>query len=491
MGRFNLRDLLRPSSRDSRKKPRVAFVLCPFWNTETPPLGMSYLSSYLKSKSYETFLFDFNIRLYSRHRNKARQGWEFQMPNEKRDALFNERVFLGSSFWNRELERWLEKILAAGSEVVCFSVYYENLALSHELARRIKEENHSVQIVFGGPHCRKNRSCYQGFDPDVVDAFVVGEGEETLLELVEYYRRTGRFLLCKGSVTKMGFGGHRKPIRDLDSIPFPDFSELPLKKYSRKGTAPILLSRGCTGRCVYCRDRNMWPGFSHRSAQNVIREMKLGIDQGYTHFRFSDLIINGSVKHLESICEFIREEGLEITWEGSLRSNAEMNRAFFKRLNKAGFVGGNLGVESGSQKILNLMKKGHTVKTVEDNLRAAHWAGIGLGINLIVGFPGETESTFQETLSFLARNKNRIPTLSSLTPLYVLPESALYDNHEAYEIRLESDDERDWVCSDRHNTPEWRIQKCTELYEFVKDLGSIHLECDQYRKDVKSNHYGG
>ena len=471
----------------AKEKIAVSFVLCPFWDTGAPPLGITYLRSYI-SKEYKTFLFDFNISLYSKKKDNLMRGWDFQLPNDERDRIFNKTFFRNDGFLDGELHNWVEKILATGSEVVCFSTYSENLAMSLELAERIKQEDASMKIIFGGPFCRRNRFVYKGRGPAVVDVFVIGEGEETLLELLHSYEKKGHFDLCKGSVSKSGDGGPREPIKDLDKIPFPDFSDLPLHKYTRPNMAYLLSSRGCVGNCVFCRDRNMWPGFSYRSAENIFEEMKLRKKQGFQFLRFSDLLINGNLEVLGSLCDLIVGEGLQIKWDGAMRSNLGMDYQFFKKLKDAGFIGTNFGVESGSQRILDLMKKQQNIESFERNLRDAHSVGIGVAINIIIGFPGETELTFKETLDFIYRNREYITCLASLTPFYVEPESKLFEDHQTYNVKFGPNihhDETDWVCLDGLNNSGWRLRKCAELYDFVKDLENIRLECPQYNKEVR------
>lgn len=493
---------------------KISFILCPFWHTEAPPLGIGYLSSYLKSKKYKTFSFDFNIDLYSKKKKHLMMGWDFHLPDTKRRSIFNKTFFKNDNFLNKEINSWVNKILDTNSQVICFTVYFENQLISLELAKRIKEKDPSKKIIFGGPFCRKNNllDFYEPlFQQGVVDVFVMGEGEETLYKILKRYKEKGCFKPIKGTIQINGYNkfllkhligkkfpltlfqryiikkiynGIQNPIQDLDKLPFPDFSDFPLNCYTKKDRVYFLSSRGCTGQCSFCRDRNIWPEYYSRSAENIFKEMMLRKEQGYTFLRFSDLIINGNLKNLDQLCNIIIRNKLNITWDGALKSNPRMNLAFFKKLKRAGYCGGNFSVESGSQKILNKMKKGHKIEVLEKNLRDMYHAGIGTSINIMVGFPGETDETIKQTLSFIHRNRKYILCLASLTSLYVVPESEVFNNPKKFDVKLGTNVEN-WMSIDKRNDYGWRIIKCKQIFNYVSSLG-IRAECDQFKKDINS-----
>jgi len=493
---------------------KISFILCPFWHTEAPPLGIGYLSAYLKSKKYITSCFDFNIDLYNKSKGKLKKGWNFYLPDLERNALFNHNFFKTNLFVDNEIDRWVDMILATKSDVICFSIYFENKLISLELAQRIKKKDSCKKIIFGGPYCRINNleTFYEfPFFPEVIDAFVVGEGEETLFRLLESYMKYKSFKACNGVViprfyareivTSSGKGNFilnairmtlfknslyytRDPITDLDKIPFPLYNDFPIQQYTRKRAVYLLSSRGCVGSCVFCRDRHMWPGFSTRSPENIFLEMRLRKKQGYTFIRFSDLIVNGNLENLETLCDLIIKNKLIITWDGALKSHPRLDMRFFSKLKRSGYCGGNFSIESGSQKILNKMKKGHIIKILEMNLRDMHSSGIKQSINIICGFPDETNDTIRQTFDFIQRNKKYIFALPSLTPFYVLPESDIFRDYRKYGIKLGSNVEN-WESLDGKNTYEWRLKKCEQFYNYVTSLG-IKTECDQFKKDINT-----
>jgi radical SAM superfamily enzyme YgiQ (UPF0313 family) len=488
---------------------KITLVLCPFWVTEAPPLGIAYLAAYLKSKNYAVSSFDFNIELYSKKQEHLLKGWDLNAVYDTRNYVFNRKFLRKDVFLNREIDDWVDRINGVGSEVICFSVYQQNIIISLELARRIKVRDSSKKIIFGGPSCRIEDMNYfhqLAQCSDVVDAFVIGDGEETLYDLLDIYQKKRRLRLIEGviiikglhiqllsyllkrlpinfleeHIKKKTYLGPRGCIKNLDKLPYPDFGGFPLQEYTTGGVY-IQFSRGCPGRCVFCQDRHLWTGYIHRSPENIFAEMKLRKSQGFHFLVVSDLLINGNLKMLDTLCTVIIRNKFNFSWCGPIKSDARMDAEFFRKLRKAGYQGGNFSVESGSQDILNRMHKGHNVRILEKNLKDMALAGLKPSINLIIGFPGENEKTIKMTRDFIFRNRKYISSLYQLEPLLVLPESDIYTNHKKYGIRLGSE-YSNWTSL--NNDYEWRVKQCKKIYEYAHSL-NIRIECSQFKKEME------
>lgn len=440
---------------------------CPGDAISTPPIGIGYLKSYLELRGHEVVPFDFNIELYHSIPKKYRNFWGTYSRFWDRKFLQQKKIF------GKMPRKWAKKVLDSDISLIGFSVFASNKMLSLETAKRIKEEDKNRLIIFGGPEC--NIPLIKEFFSRFkwIDAFVIGEGEETLLDLVEKYKREGKLKPVPGSIArkngKLIYGGERKPIEDLNSLPYPDFSGFPLKKYTDQKTIHIQMSRGCYQRCVFCIEHVYWKKYRYRSAENVFNEIELRLDSGYNGFKFCDSTLNGNIRELKRLCELIIEGGLDIGWVGSFRCREGMTKDLIKKMKKAGCRCGIFGVESGSQKILNLMRKGYRVNVIERCLRNFHNAGIMTHVNLIVGFPGENEKTLKETLEFVERNQKYIDQIE-INSLNALPTSPLYENYKSFGIETLHDKKyNDWVSG--KNDKAWRQKLCLKVKNFVEDLG--------------------
>jgi radical SAM superfamily enzyme YgiQ (UPF0313 family) len=243
---------------------------------------------------------------------------------------------------------------------------------------------------------------------------VVGEGEETLKELLEVYAHTGRISNVKGALTKTNTGfpverlEFREEIEHLESLPFPDFSDFNLKKYAGRAF-PIMTSRGCVARCAFCGD---WPyrkKFRFRKAENIFLELKHGVEKfGIRDFLFSDSLINGNLYELERLADLIIDNKLNIIWKGLARVSKHMDLDLLVKMKKAGCLWLCYGIESGSQKVVNDMNKMFLLKDAQINLADTVKAGIEAYVNFFVGFPTETWIDFLKSLNFIYRNRKNI-----------------------------------------------------------------------------------
>ena len=260
----------------------------------------------------------------------------------------------------------------------------------------------------------------------------MGEGEGALASGVE---RNGDFSGISGTIIPVGGGyldnGRARPI-DINRIPFPTFEQFDLNKYTEK-TLPMLSSRGCIARCAFCDDHLTWGRYRYRKAEFVLDELRWHVKKnGISHFWFNDLLINGSNKHLERLCDLIIERGLDIRWIALAIVRRDTTEALLKKMRRAGCYTLNYGIESGSDKILKRMGASYTVSEAEQVLELMRRADINTQLNFIVGFPGETEAEFMETLQFIRRNREWICGISNLNTCTLVENSPLGNSPGSY-----------------------------------------------------------
>jgi anaerobic magnesium-protoporphyrin IX monomethyl ester cyclase len=285
--------------------------------------------------------------------------------------------------------------------------------LTYKSALRIaeiaKELNPDCLTILGGCHATFwNGKVLQ--DSQHIDVVVRGEGEQTILELVERYEAGKPFDDVLGITCRNGEEIVQNPIRqyieNLDSLPFPAHHLWPishLKKYG-KVVFPVMTSRGCTFWCEFCTAVRMFGRrYRARSPKNVVDELEfLQKNYGAEQFTFYDDTFTVNQARTAEICDEIINRKLKIEWDCETRVDM-VSKELLEKMKKAGCFAVWYGLESGSQKLLNAMGKGIVLSQV---LRAFKWtkeAGLMAVVGVILGLPSETKETAWETIKFVER----------------------------------------------------------------------------------------
>jgi anaerobic magnesium-protoporphyrin IX monomethyl ester cyclase len=210
-------------------------------------------------------------------------------------------------------------------------------------------------------------------------------------------------------------------IKDLDSLPFPARHLLPMDKYTilgKKSTiGNIISSRGCPFYCTFCESSLLFGRmFRARSPKNVVDEMKQLINEYHPKtIEFSDDLFTLNMKRTETICDEIRRRGLDIPWACSSRVDT-VSRSLLRKMKKAGCILIYYGVESGSQRVLNLMRKHIKIEQIIKAIKWTKEVGIEILASFIIGFPGETREDMQKTIAFAKRLDVDYAQFSFATP---------------------------------------------------------------------------
>ena len=436
--------------------PRVLLVGCPPWRTECPNLALAYLSATLRRAGIDTWVGDLNILLHSRIEPQLRKYWELTT------ATFWARpeVFRGS--FTPPVRKLLDDFVAELAEreggLIGFSTQSANCMFTLEIVRLLRERGCRKTVVLGGPSVRLRTPGIAasvgltGFKPqgldeaaaerelapylDLVDVFVEGEGELTLLELAQRHAAGVSLDGTPGAV--VWHEGNPAPftprpaVANLDELAAPTFEEFDLTSYGSR-VLPFLTSRGCVRKCAMCYERILWPGYRHRGVEAIVAEMRHHIERyGIREFSCNDLLINGNLLFLGNLCDAVGASGLDLTWWGNAVVHRLMDRPLFERLRR-GRVGAMIyGIESGSQAVLRKMRKGYIIEDADHVLRYGAEAGIQNVINLIVGFPGETEADHRDTMAFVERNREFIQHVGVLAMCIIYPHSPLAEQWEYF-----------------------------------------------------------
>jgi radical SAM superfamily enzyme YgiQ (UPF0313 family) len=344
-----------------------------------PPIGIMSLSSVLKRAGHECFMFD-----------------------QADPATPNDVVL-------KEILR-IKPHLVGLSFLSTTSYPYAKI-----LARQVRAADSNVKIAFGGVFASLNASLVKMQVPEV-DFVCRGDGEQLILDLLERLEDPGTV----AGVTwqkdgKTVSNPNRAMERNLDQWPFPDRESLKLDFVeSMPLDVPAVLSldrfttmqtsRGCPWPCVFCDipifNEGKWRS---RSAEHVVSEFKQLQKDGYGSVYFVDDHFLLQPKRIQAICKGINDNGIKIQWgcEGRVDSTC---MDLFPAMAKAHCRTLMFGIESGSQKILDRLKKEQTLQDIETAVNRAKDAGIEIVHGFfVVGIPDETEEDLRATFKFASR----------------------------------------------------------------------------------------
>lgn len=268
------------------------------------------------------------------------------------------------------------------------------------------------------------------------DAIVIGEGEETILELLDAIANHKPLSGVQGIAFREGnevmVNARRPLIQDIDSIPFPAYDAFPIEYYRLIRLAraentdfvmPMLSGRGCTFKCNFCY--RLDEGFRPRSNESIIAEIDLLTKHyGITYIAFGDELLMSSVDRTESLCKALLHSKLKVKWN----CNGRLNYAkpdLLRLMKESGCVFINYGIEAFDDQILKNMNKALTTKQIVKGIEATLATGISPGLNIIFGNIGENRETLEKGVQFLLKYDD-FAQMRTIRPVTAYPGSPLY-----------------------------------------------------------------
>ncbi|NIO81910.1 MAG: radical SAM protein [Candidatus Aminicenantes bacterium] len=443
-----MKELKMVRGNDPFKNERVLLSLMPFWDPQIPPLGLACLKSYLQKDGCHVKTVDTNLEMqfrecYDRYFHILDQT----VPPGKKGNLYNigNQVFRNHlmaqlNYTNKEKYIELVKILVYKTfytdidegrvqemnqvlddfysrfkayfldlldrekpTVLGLSVYGDTLPASLAAFKWAKEKDPSIKTVMGGgifadqaAPGSTNLEDLVEYTTDFIDIFIIGEGEELFL----------RFLRGELDETQRVFGLKDSGGRyvDISSLQVPDFFDFDLGYYPHLA---FYGARSCPYQCKFCSETINWGKYRKKAVDQTVKGfIELYKRHSCQLFLMTDSTLNPTITPLSKA---MIESGAAIYWDGFLRADRHVcnmdNTLLWRR---GGFYRAKLGLESGSQDVLDLMNKQITVQQAEKALAALAYAGIKTTTFWLFGFPGETEENFQETLEFVEKCKDNI-----------------------------------------------------------------------------------
>lgn len=465
----------------------LVLVLTPSWGIAQPPIGISYLKSFLQNHGRKVRCFDFNSDLYDLHKESPQQKyWNLNYPEHFiHQDLFTKDIL---PLLAPHISSWAEKIIDLNPKAIGFSLYMSTINTSILLAKRLKEINPMIPILGGGPEItRIKRIFIEGskqiahinqelITEGIFDILNEGEGETFLLEALSLLDKGDNLYSLKNALyvkdNKIFANESNLPLPNLDILPPPDFHDFDFTNNTYK-SLPIITSRGCTNRCTFCADSPIWKKYRQCSAQHVVNEIKFLINEYNNNiFEVVDSIFNADIKRLEEICDLIIAANLNIKWSAKVSLRKEMTESLLLKMRTSGCESLGYGLESGSPDVLHDMQKPVDITIAPTIIQTTKKAGIQANCFFVIGYPTETEKDFQMTLDFIQKNAQSINSFDQVTGCHIEEGSHLENNLEKYGIIFKKDG---WYT--KESTPQIRKDRLMRFQKLAQQLHT-HYHCN-------------
>ncbi|UZJ38150.1 B12-binding domain-containing radical SAM protein [Prosthecochloris sp. SCSIO W1103] len=364
-----------------------------------PPIGLCYLAAVVKNIGVKAFIID-------------------------------------SPALNYDVTETVNEIVGINPDMVGITAATISISNAADVAKELKKRKYNKPIILGGPHVtalpEKTLEVYPEFD-----YAVIGEGEETIADIIQNGINKGKLCDIKGIAIREGNGvirTERRPfVKNLDSMPLPAWDLLPnfpnnysqsAQKSNRSPSASLITSRGCYGQCTFCDTSVFGSRIRAHSAKYVIEMIKNLIDKyKIKEITFCDdnFIVNNN--RLKSICEYMMQSEVDLSWSCCARIDTVKNKEKLEMMKDAGCWQISYGIESGNQKILDEEKKNVKIDKICEVVDWTDKAGIKVKGFFMMGHPLETVETMRETIRLAKRLPLSYAHVTYVTPL---PGTELY-----------------------------------------------------------------
>lgn len=331
-------------------------------------------------------------------------------------------------------------------DVVGFTVTTPTFYSSVALAREVKAHNPNTTVIFGGIHATIKP--HEVADLECVDIVVIGEGEVTFKEILKALSEGRSASGIKGTIAKAGGRKEEAPPRELlfnlDILPFPARHLFKITRYTYpdalyKETAPMITSRGCPGMCTYCNAHMIFKRvFRARSARNVVDEVELLVNRyGIREVHIWDDNFTTIKSRVFEIRDELARRKLRVkfAFPNGIRADF-LTKEVLQALKDMGTYSIAIGVESGSQDVLNKARKGVKLERVEEVMRLAKELKLETWAFFMIGLPGDTKKTLGETFKFAKKINPDIAKFHILKPY---PGTEVYDYLRARNLIVTED----------------------------------------------------
>jgi anaerobic magnesium-protoporphyrin IX monomethyl ester cyclase len=276
-------------------------------------------------------------------------------------------------------------------------VYYEVISIFH----KYKKLHPDVPVCLGGPYVTTIME--EIFKATPAEFAVYGEGEITFSELLFHLKGQKKIteingLMHRNGSSKVMVNPPRKKIGDLNTIPIPAYDIFPMERYPLHR---MVSSRGCPYACAWCNSSSLWDRtYRTIDPENMVREVEFLVNEyGKKIFVFGDNSFNVDLDRVDLFCDLLLRKNINILWSVSLRADI-MTPEIARKMKKSGCYNVSVGIESGSNTMLEKIGKGTTTEKMQAGIKMLKEAGIEIMSQYVIGSPGETLETVRESIAF-------------------------------------------------------------------------------------------
>lgn len=440
-----------------RQDPAEQRIMKPY-----PPLGILYISAYLNEHGIENKIFDTT----------------FSTMDELKNFLLKENPdYVG---------------------------IYVNLMTKINVLEMIKfikseEKLRKIKIIVGGPEVRYNAENFLQYGADYA---VIGEGEETTLELIRFFDKKNNYESLSNiygiAFIKDGetiFTPERTLINTLDKLPIPNRSGINIKDYLRvwkerhkQDAISVSTMRGCPYTCRWCSRAVYGLTYRRRSPAKVVEELKL-IQQEYNpdSIWFVDDVFTISHKWLSEFNNELKKENIKINYECITRAD-RMNEEVIKMMKESGCFRVWIGAESGSQRIIDAMDRRVKVEQVREMIKLSKKYGIESGTFIMLGYPGETEDDIEETIKHLKLSN---PDHFTITVAYPIKGTEFFEEVDAkqfgnFKWEEHTDRHRDFRRTYPKKYYDYAVRRVVNEVDYFKKKKESPIKAVTLKKKAKS-----
>jgi radical SAM superfamily enzyme YgiQ (UPF0313 family) len=337
-----------------------------------------------------------------------------------------------------------------------------------EIARGVRARlGPAVRLLLGGYDCHYLRVAERKLAHlGLADHIVIGEGERAIAELLNGEHAGNLFIQSRSA-------------EDLDDIAWPTYAEVDWGATPRR--VLVMGSRGCPwSRCMICPDK-FGGKYRARSGENIFAEIMYNYrNNGIRVVSFADPVFNGRKQSVLELCELIRASGVkDLEMDAQSSFIFDISAGYAASLKEAGFGYLFFGFESGSQRIVEDMNKGFRVENAARIMRTLHEAGIKVGINVLTGFPTETEADFEATQRFLVENSQYIHKVHENNHFRIYTDvsdcglNSVAEDPLRYGVDPATVSEENWISQGGRLTLEVRKRRTREVNDLCDRLGIL------------------
>lgn len=376
-----------------------------------PPLGLLYISAYLDQN---------------------------KIAHEVLDSTFSSE------------QKWFDFMRLHQPKVIAL---YTNLMTKVKilyLIDKIKamDEFKGIKILLGGPDLTYN---WESYLKNGADFLVIGEGEETFLEFSNQFFGAQQYAKVPGLAYVNEEGGFVKnqariKIKEVDDLPLPNREKIDLSQYLSvwkdnhgKSTLNISTQRGCPYTCQWCSTAVYGQSYRRRNPVKVVDEIEYLIEKyNPDALWFVDDVFTVSHKWIAAFSAEMERRKISIPFECITRAE-RMSETVLQQLKIAGCFRIWIGAESGSQRIIDLMKRQVNINKVSEMMKLTKKYEIETGTFIMVGYPTETKEDIELTINYL---KDANPDIFTITVAYPIKGTGLYNQIEPFITK-----QPDWATS--------------------------------------------